>query len=211
MVWLCGTLCGHVRHHPATVPPTPCTFSSAGPSAKHGQPPSNVVRPLTGIKRPSDSTLDAPPRQHRAPCTSTAIATPPTGATGQGRAPGMVRRLPRTTTAPAATPHSARQQGPSTVLPRFGEKGTNPAISHACNPSLLESIKGGTEAHSTGALTDRRTHIHLSPYWHLPQSTLAHLETWELPSLSRSSLYPLLQAPPVQDNTVFPSLLDVRL
>jgi hypothetical protein len=104
---------------------------------RHGQPPSNAVRTLTGMKQPSDSTLDAPPRQHRAPRTSTAIATPPTGATGQGRALGMVRRLPRMMTTPGATPHSARQQGPSTVLPRFGEKRTNLEISHACNPSLI--------------------------------------------------------------------------
>ena len=49
-------------------------------------------------------------------------------------------------------------------------------------------------------------------YWHSPQSTPPLAETWELPSLSRHACNPLLQAPPVQDNTV-PShtpLLDVR-
>ena len=50
-----------------------------------------------------------------------------------------------------------------------------------------------------------------SRYWHTPQSTPSLAETWEVPSLSRLACTPLLQAPPVQDNTV-PShtpLLDV--
>jgi len=62
-----------------------------------------------------------------------------------------------------------------------------------------------------------RDHPHTSTtlstrYWHSPQSASPLAETWGLPSLSRHACIPLLQAPPVQDNTV-PShtpLLDVR-
>ena len=77
---------------------------------RHGQLPSITVRSLTRIKQPSNGTLDAPPRQRGALRTSTVIATPPTGATGQGHAPGMVKGLPRTTTTPGAMLYSARRQ-----------------------------------------------------------------------------------------------------
>ena len=39
------------------------------------------------------------------------------------------------------------------------------------------------------------THSHNFRYWHSPQSALAHPGIWELLSRSRTSLYPLLQAP----------------
>ena len=46
------------------------------------------------------------------------------------------------------------------------------------------------------SLERSRTKAHaLFLYWHSPQSPLAHPGTWEPLSLSRLSLYPLLQAP----------------
>jgi len=103
------------------------------------------------------STLGAPPHQTRSTVRPIATTKPSTGATGQGHIPGTVKGLPRTTTMPGATPHSARQQGSSTVLPRFGEKGTTSQISSTCNPSLLEPIKGGMGAHSD---RESQTHRH---------------------------------------------------
>ena len=154
------------------------------------------------------STLGAPaPRlvEHGAQRASTAIAMPSTGATRQDHVPDTVKGLPRTTTTPGAMPHSARQQGPSTVLPRFGKKRTTPEISRACNPSLLESIKGGRSTHSgTGRHTRTLTRTHNSRFCHSPQSPLAHSGIWELLSLSRSSLYPLLQAPRCKIIQCFP-------
>jgi len=68
---------------------------------------------------------------------------PITDAIGQGHVLGTVKGLSRTATTPGAMLHSARQQEPPTVLSRFGEKRMTLEITRACNPPLLESIKGG--------------------------------------------------------------------
>jgi len=86
-------------------------------------------------------------------------------------------------------------------------------ITRACNPPILEPIKGGGGPLPKGrTLQDTRTHTraHSPRYWHLPQSSLAHIETWELLSISRPSLYPLLQAPRCKIIQCSPHLLDVR-
>jgi len=123
----------------------------------HGQQPSNAVRPFTGARPPS--VAPSAPRLVRCGAQH-ATATPSTGATGQRHILGTVKCLPRTTTTPGAMPHSARQQEPSTVLPRFGEKGTTPEITRACNPSLLESIKGGGELPLGGEIGAHRQNTH---------------------------------------------------
>ena len=107
-------------------------------------------------------TLDAPPRQTRSTARPTATAMPSTGATGQRHILGTVKGLPRMTTTLGAVPHSARQQEPSTVLPRFGEKGTTPEITRACNPSLLESINGERSAQAKQSRLSHRQPLALS-------------------------------------------------
>ena len=66
--------------------------------------------------------------------------------------------------------------------------------------SLLESIKGGRSTCTRdGSIRAENAQLHTrtlaSRYWHSPQSVLAHPGTWEPLPLSRTSLYPLLQAP----------------
>ena len=90
-----------------------------------------------------------------------------------GTHPGYGQRAPKGDDHTRRHAYSARQQEPSTVLPRFGEKETTSEITHTCNPSLLESIK---EERSTQTLALTYS-----------QSTLTHLETWELsPSLAQA-------------------------
>jgi len=56
--------------------------------------------------------------------------------------------------------HSATQREPPTVLSRFGEKRTTLEITRACNPSLLESIKGGGELPLGGEIGAHRQNTH---------------------------------------------------
>ena len=93
---------------------------------KHGQSPANEVQPLTGMKQPSDGTLDAPSRQHGALRTTTATTTRLTRATGQGHAPARSKGFARTTTTPDAMPYSNWLQVRPAVLPRFGKRRSIP-------------------------------------------------------------------------------------
>ena len=77
---------------------------------------------------------------------------------------------------------------------------------HTCTPPLLVSIKGGGGQHLLHDIiihthVTHRTHTRsLEPrYWHSLQSSSRDLGV-SLPLSPR--LYPLLQAPPVQDSTV---------
>ena len=152
----------------------------------------------------------------------TTMTTPPAGAVraparspqGQGQCPG---RLPR----PTPCPTVYFPQCSTTAPPRFGEKTTTSTIPCACTPSLLVSIKGG------GGLPLRETTSPRDQTHSIERNSLSSTEhpILALASINFSSsrdlgaslplsprLYPLLQAPPVQDNTV-PShipLLDVR-
>jgi len=77
----------------ATVPPTLYTFPLYRTLGGRGQRPSDTVQPLTG-ERPESSAPSTPHLIQRGVLrTSTAITTPLTGVTGQGRAPGMGGRI----------------------------------------------------------------------------------------------------------------------
>ena len=81
-----------------------------------------------------------------------------------------------------------------------------------CKRRGRASFKGVNVARSDSLDRTQHSAPLSTRYWHSPQSTSPLAETWDLPSLSRHACIPLLQAPPVQDNTV-PShtpLLDVR-
>ena len=123
--------------------------------------------------------------------------------------------MPRTTITPDAMPHSVLP----TVFDHPRDSGEDddfhvPLLMYTAPPCDYKrrrqaSFKGGRSGHSGQCCDHRHT---LSTTEHPPQSTSPLAETWELPSLSRHACIPLLQAPPVQDNTV-PShtpLLDVR-
>ena len=143
------------------------------------------------------------------------MTTPPAGAVRTpARSPQGRGRLPR----PTPCPTVYFPQCSTTAPPRFGERTTTYMISCACTPSLLVSIKGGGGLPLRGsrAIRSIRYYATLSTTEH-PILALASINFSSSRDLGASlplspRLYPLLQAPLVQDNTV-PShtpLLDVR-
>ena len=150
------------------------------------------------------STLGVPPRQHGALRTSTATATPPTGATEQGHALGVVKRIREDDDHARrhALQHSAA--GTANCSPPVRGKETTSLLTHACNPSLLRSIKGGRSARST---TGRRTHANSHLHSQLPILALASITPSTSRDLGASVPLPLKFVPPttstpVQDNIV---------
>ena len=100
----------------------------------------------------------------------------------------------------------------TTAPPRFKEKTTTSAISCACIPPLLVSIKG-----EAGSILGGRDPVEHNTQHVAPILALASINSSSSRDLGASlplspRLYPLLQAPPVQDSTVHSHtpLLDVR-
>ena len=121
-----------------TVLPTPCTFFPCKTFGGHEQRPSNTVRASIEA-RPAPSIPSMPHLNRRGVLrTSTAITTPLTGATGQGRAPGMGGRIRKDDDHDLCHAQSARRQGRPTVLPRTtGGEVDDLTDPHACNPTSL--------------------------------------------------------------------------
>ena len=124
-----------------------------------------------------------------------------------------------TTATPDAMPHSVLPTVFDHYTPAIRGKTTTSTILCACTPSLLVTIKGGGGLPLRGVVVivvTRSDHSIEHNNQH-PILALASINFFSSRDLGASlplspRLYPLLQAPPVQDNTV-PShtpLLDVR-
>jgi len=125
------------------------------------------------------------------------------------------RTIPRTIATPDAMPHSVLPKVFDHCTPAIRGKTTTSPFPCACTPSLLVTIKGGDGLPLRGTFFLRSSsHEHNAQRSILEPTSISFSSSRDLgASLPFSPrLYPLLQAPPVQDNTV-PShtpLLDVR-
>ena len=124
------------------------------------------------------------------------------------------RTMPRTTATTGAIPHNVLPTVLDHCTPAIrGEDDDfhDPLCMYTVPPCVYKRGVGPLGRKQRFALLAEHIRSFEPRYWHSPQSTSPLAETWELPSLS-PRLYPLLQAPPVQDSTVLSHtpLLDVR-
>ena len=150
-----------------------------------------------------------PPRHVWKTVHPTAMTTPPTGAgrtptrspQDQGRYPGQ---LPRPTPCPTVFDHCT-----PAIRGKYDDF-HDPLRMYTVPPCVykrrrwtsFKGVGGGGGARSDPLDRTQHSAPLSTRYCHSPQSTSPLAETWELPSLSHLACTPLLQAPPVQDNTV---------